>query len=169
MVPFGWLMVELVLINFVVVILLIVKLNKYFTNTTQDIISDNRYRIHNKLNQKVLFCNERMGIIKFAFRNFTFYKRKKVISIFSIAICILVLFSISIQFERSINTTDNNDDFAYYFQVEDYYNVAINMSEFEIQGLINTYNQIQLLCRENNLTIYYDNEYITKFDLLKKN
>lgn len=168
-IPFGWLMVELVLINFVIVILLIIKLNKYTINTTQNIIFDNRCRTHNKLNQKVLFCNERMGIIKFAFRNFLFYKRKKVISIFSIAICILVLFSISFQFQKSINTTDNNDDFAYYFQVEDYYNVAINTSEFEIQGLINTYNQIELLCRENNCTIYYANEYITKFDLLKKN
>lgn len=165
--PIGWLVLEGFLVLLLFVRMLSKKLEDYAVKTAQEVVTERKFRIDEFLNKRVLFRRERFGIIKLSFRNFLVYNRKKMISILSIAFCIVVLFTIRVQFEEKIDRTDNNDEYKYYVEVADYFDVNTNASKKEMKEIINICEQIRELCTENGCTVYYESGHVDSFKMPK--
>ncbi len=163
-VPGALLCLESVLEIIALMLMLYLKLKKY-----NDFNHEYRIRMEgNGLDGAGrLFRSEKRGIIKLSFRNFMFYNRKKVISIVSIACCILFLFLMGVQLRENVNQLDSNDGYRYYFEVDDYYKVMQNASDSEVEGVKKVYHQICDMCEKNNILPYYNTEFVTEYSLKK--
>ena len=141
-----------------------IKSRKYLSYNAIQVLSLQSIKKSKKKKTEKLFYNSYFNTIKLALRNLFFYKWRKCFMLLSVMISVLLVFTLSKQVEEKTQYMDNNEQFEYRFEVTDFFELRGN--DFDTVKKI--YKQIEDICEEHKLKIYYSMEFSQNINLDKK-